>query len=167
MPRRTGAEEAVITLVCVALLVLTVCAGLLVAGLFAYATADNVEFMDGQVADAATTACGRLDAQLRELPPQPADAGDDPKGRRLEREAALMRQLVSSIETVGAAELADDIPSQAWLADWRSLADARVACAKQVAAGRPGVRMREPQTPDHYPISQRMKVSAPGACGLT
>lgn len=139
-------------------------AGTFVAGFYAYVTHDNIEFMDDKVGAAAATACARLDAELSRLPAVQADTSKQAKVERLQREAQLMRQLTGEVRRVGQSALADDVPSEDWLRDWSSLADARVAYAAQLAAGTVDADFVEPRTSDGYPISGRMKDTAPDAC---
>jgi hypothetical protein len=135
-----------------------------VFGFYEYVHADNIEFMDNNVAAAASAACQRLDTSLRARPPVGPKASNTVKAARLETEVLLITQLVEDVSRLGHKALADDIPSEDWLRDWQSLAMARATYAAQLKSGVRDATMREPQTKDHYPISRRMKDAAPGAC---
>ena len=133
-------------------------------GFYALAHTDNGEFFDGAVQARAEVACRQLTTSLHALPPLAAGSTPAARAQRLRREAALVRDLVTSVETVGPKALADDFPSLDWLQDWESLAAARATLADEVAQGQAAAVMVEPKTSDGYPISRRLKDSGPSSC---
>ena len=83
----------------------------------------------------AADACTRLRADLDALPPLAADAPSQARRDRVAAQDRAVRGLITRVRAVGVPALDADVPAEAWLGDWATLADARLAWAAAGATG--------------------------------
>lgn len=82
-----------------------------------YANHDRTEFIDDpDVADAASSACRRLAADLKRAAALPS------KDEQLVAESAAVVRMVSSTRSLGEGTINGDHPTDQWLEDWESIA---------------------------------------------
>jgi hypothetical protein len=100
-----------------------------------------------------STACDQMNKEVQRL-------AQNPPATQAERVALVRAQdaavtaMVAQIRTLGQERLANDHPTNAWLADWESLVRAR-----EVYSGLPDVHTRdfeEPLSTNGEPVTQRI-----------
>lgn len=111
-------------------LIITAVVGLQAAGIVLLATDhDRPELIDDLVvAEAAESACATMTREVRTVAADPVQAIRD-------RNDAVIA-MIDAVRAVGEDHVADDRPTELWLADWRALVDARSRYADDLAAGR-------------------------------
>ena len=123
-------------------------------------TKDRKDTLDVQpVKGVASKACTELRLDLDGLPPLPPDAAQQQRLDRIAAQDRAVRTLISTVRAVGERDLHKDVPSEQWLADWATLADARAAYA---AAGATGP-FTQPFA-DGHPLTERMSAVGLPAC---
>lgn len=130
--------------------------GMSAYGFYAFATHDRLELLDlPEVTEAAEAGCGVVTRAL-ERP-----TGDRPA--KIFAGNAAIEVLIEDVNALGADKLADDLPAADWLADWRTLAEARGEFAARVTAD-PRASFDLPMIEDGYPITERMTWASGAAC---
>lgn len=161
-PRRRPGVVALVAVVIVVAVAAAAFVGVSIAGFWAYANHDRVDYVDRpDVTDAAGTACAAATVALLD-----AIADEESHRARIADGNAAIDELVASMEALGDDTLADDRPAVSWLEDRRSLEAARSSYADEVT-GRPAATFAVPQTQDGYPITGRMTDASPSECEQT
>jgi hypothetical protein len=120
-------------------------AGLWAFGMWSYMTHDRVGFIeDSAIVEAAGRACAQMQREIV----QAGEKASLPERDIAENEAVLA--MVDRIRQVGSDVLDDDKPSEAWLADWERIVEARTTGDTVPTA-------------DGQPITERMNDVARGS----
>jgi len=122
--------------------------------LSAYAVHDRIEFIDDPVVvERVSTACDQMTKEVQRL-------GQDPPATQEQRVALVRAQdaavtaMVAQIRTLGQERLANDHPTNAWLADWESLVQARDVYSRLPELGTKN--FQEPLSTNGEPVTQRI-----------
>ncbi|MET7966370.1 hypothetical protein [Micromonospora sp. NPDC005305] len=106
------------------------------AGLWTYANHDRPELIDNPpVSEVAENACATMRATVA-AKAAPPDAPVDARVRSIREQNAAVTVMVAQVRDLDRDLLADDRPTDAWLADWETLVGARERYAADLAAGR-------------------------------
>ncbi|MGY0002308.1 hypothetical protein [Micromonospora sp. I033] len=106
------------------------------AGLWTYANHDRPELIDNPpVSDVAESACATMHATVASKAAPPG-APVDAQVRAIRAQNAAVTAMVAQVRDLDRDLLADDRPTDAWLADWETLVEARERYAADLAAGR-------------------------------
>lgn len=140
-----------------AVLILVVAVGGVVvfcAGLWTYANHDRPELIDNPpVSEVAESACATMRATVA-AQAAPPGAPVDARVRAIREQNAAVTAMVAQVRGLDRDLLADDRPTNLWLADWETLVEARERYAADLAAGgRPHFVV---PTADGEPLTQRM-----------
>lgn len=124
------------------------------AGLWMYANHDRLELIDNPpVSEVAESACATMRATVA-AKAAPPGAPVDARARSIREQNAAVTAMVAQVRDLGRDLLADDRPTDAWLADWETLVGARERYAADLVAG------RRPHfvvpTADGRPLTERM-----------
>jgi len=145
-PRRRGMRWWVVALIVVGALVPVAFIGVSIAGLVAYATADEPNWIDREdVTDAAAAGCSDV-AQTISASPDDVAAGN-----------AAIDRLTADVLAVGKDAIDDDMPTADWLDDWADVKAARTATLD-------GAPFVVPRTDDDYAVTDRMIDASPEVC---
>lgn len=134
--------------------------GVSARGLWVYANHDRIELIDDPtVVRVVNAACVRMNEQVA-ASAVPAGAPVDRAAAAIRAQDAAVEEMVASVRTLGTERLANDRPTQAWLADWSTLVAAREQYAAALASG--GTPTWAVPVADGKPITRRMAtVDAP------
>ncbi|WP_433281399.1 hypothetical protein [Micromonospora sp. CA-244673] len=106
------------------------------AGFWMYANHDRPELIDNPpVSEVAESACATMRATVvaKAVPP---DAPVDAQARSIREQNAAVTVMVAQVRDLDRDLRSDDRPTDAWLADWETLLEARERYADELAAGR-------------------------------
>lgn len=124
------------------------------AGLWTYANHDRPELIDNPpVSEVAESACATMRAAVA-AQTAPPGASVDARVRSIREQNAAVTAMVAQVRGLDRDLLADDRPTNLWLADWETLVEARERYAADLAAGgRPHFVV---PTADGEPLTRRM-----------
>lgn len=110
--------------------------GILGYGLFIYANHDRIELIDDpQVIDVILPACQAMTTAVKSAAIS-TDAPTEDRVASLRRQDQAVEAMIAAVRDVGPDRIANDLPTEAWLADWQRLVDAREDYAAVLSAGK-------------------------------
>ena len=100
-----------------------------VLGFLVYANHDRPELVDDpDVVRAAESACAAMNREVLAVVAEPVQA--------IRARNDAVTAMIDAVREVGEERIADDEPTDLWLADWHALVNARARYADDLAAGR-------------------------------
>ena len=133
-----------------------VLAGGVVMWLFfsAYAGHDRIEFIDDPVVvTRVSTACDQMTKEVQRLGQAPP-ATQEQRVALVRAQDAAVAAMVAQIRALGQERLANDHPTDAWLADWESLVQARDEYSRLPDLATKN--FEEPLSTNGEPVTQRI-----------
>ncbi|MEI8410411.1 MULTISPECIES: hypothetical protein [unclassified Kribbella] len=123
-------------------------------GLWMYLNHDRADFIDDPVVeDAISAACTTMTDEVRAAV-VPHDAAVAIRVAAIRRQNEAIWDFVDAVHKVGDQRLDGDLPSRAWLTDWKSILSLRERASVDLAAG--GEASYAVPLVDGSPITRRM-----------